>query len=456
MISSMAEIVTLSALIAQAGVGAREVSTRDHRVSLSDFASGSVFGAERRRFAGRSVVLAVGDMAKAAAALIDLDGLARRILLCPPGWDAARIAPAAALVEADALAYDDVPDGPPLDLEVSLPVRLPPAPRGKDDAPTLATEWVLPTSGTSGPPKLAVHTLATLVGAIGPAPAQQWATFYDIRRYGGLQIFLRALSGQGSLRLSSPDEPIESFLHRLGAFGISHMSGTPTHWRKALLSGAAQSISPQYARLSGEIADDGVLSGLAAAYPNARIEHAYASTEAGVVFTVGDGRAGFPAALLDRPGPVEMKLVEGGLRVRSPRRALALLGADAPALVDAEGFVDTGDMVELRGDRCYFMGRRNGVINVGGAKVHPEEVEAALNSLDVVRASRVFAKPNPITGALVAADIVLRDPSAGTPELERDIIAAARRRLPAHMAPARIRFVADLPMTDAGKLSRHG
>jgi len=451
----MPEATTLAGLIAHGGAGAREISTRDHRLSLGDFATRSSFGVSRRRFAGRSVILAVGDMAKAAAALIDLDGLARRVLLCPPGFDTDKIAIAAALVEADALAHDDEA-APPLSLDVMMPVRLPLAPREEDEAPRLATEWVLPTSGTSGPPKLAVHTLQTLVGAITPAPLQQWATFYDIRRYGGLQIFLRALSGQGSLRLASPEEPIESFLDRLGDFAITHISGTPTHWRKALLSGAAGRIRPQYARLSGEIADEGVLRGLAAAYPQARIEHAYASTEAGVVFTVGDGRAGFPADWLERPGAVEMKLVDGALRVRSPRRALRLLGADAPALVDAEGFVDTGDMIDLRDGRCHFMGRRNGVINVGGAKVHPEEVEAALNSLAMVRAARVFAKPSPITGALVAAEVVLNDPSSAGRGLEAEIIAAARRRLPAHMAPARIRFVADLPMTEAGKLKRHG
>ena len=451
----MPEVITLAALIAQSSAAGREISTRDHRLNLSESAARSPFGGERRRLAGRSVVLAVGDMAKAAAALIDLDGLARRILLCPPGFAAERIASAAALVEADALVHDDE-TAPPLALELTLRARLPLAPREGADPAALASEWVLPTSGTSGAPKLAVHSLQTLVGAITPAPLQQWATFYDIRRYGGLQIFLRALSGAGSLRLASPEEPIESFLDRLGELAITHISGTPTHWRKALLSGAAARLWPQYVRLSGEIADDGVLAGLAVAYPQARIEHAYASTEAGVAFTVADGRAGFPADWLDRTGAVEMKLVDGALRLRSPRRALRLLGEGAPALVEDDGFVDTGDMIEQREGRCYFIGRRNGIINVGGAKVHPEEVEAALNSLAMVRAARVFAKPSPITGALVAAEVVLVDPAAAGRELERAIIAAARQRLPAHMAPARIRFVADLPMTAAGKLKRHG
>ena len=104
-----------------------------------------------------------------------------------------------------------------------------------------------------------------------------------------------------------------------------------------------------------------------------------------------------------------MKVVDGALRVRSDRCALRFLGADAPALADEDGFVDTGDIVERRGDRLYFVGRRSGVINVGGAKVHPEEVEAALNAHAAVRASRVFARKSPITGALVFAEVVLRD-----------------------------------------------
>jgi acyl-coenzyme A synthetase/AMP-(fatty) acid ligase len=447
----MSEPLTLRALIAREGAGAREISTRDHTLRLADFVRSAPF-ADAARFAGRCVVLAVGDMAKAAAALIALDGTARRIVLCPPGWEAEKLARAADLAGADALAYDG--DAPPLPLDLAARVKLPLTP-GAATPGECATEWVLPTSGTSGPPKLAIHTLQTLIGAIAPAPLQQWATFYDIRRYGGLQIFLRALAGAGSLRLASPDEPIESFLNRLGAAEISHISGTPTHWRKALLSGAGHRIAPAYIRLSGEIADDGVLAGLREAYPQARIEHAYASTEAGVGFAVDDGRAGFPAAWLERQGPVEMKIVAGALHIRSARRALALLGENAPALVDADGFVDTGDMIEIRGDRCLFMGRRGGIINVGGAKVHPEEVEAALNALPQVRASRVFAKANPITGALVAAEIVLRD-AAPSRELERDILAQARKKLPPHMAPARVSFVADLPMTDAGKLRRHG
>ena len=222
------------------------------------------------------------------------------------------------------------------------------------------------------------------------------------------------------------------------------------------MSGEAHRIAPQRVRLSGEIADDAALAGLSALYPNAHVEHAYASTEAGVAFVVSDGRAGFPAAFVSEDGEVALRVVDDVLRVRSNRAALRYLGADAPALKDADGFVDTGDVVARRGDRYLFVGRRGGVINVGGAKVHPEEVEAALNAHEAVRASRVFARKNPITGALVAAEVVLCDGAAADEATKRDILAACRAALPAYKAPSFLRFVAELPMTDGGKLARHG
>ena len=100
---------------------------------------------------------------------------------------------------------------------------------------------------------------------------------------------------------------------------------------------------------------------------------------------------------------------DGSLRIRSHRTAHAYIGAGAPPLADADGFVDTGDMVELRGERYHFVGRRGGIINIGGLKVHPEEIEAVINGHASVRMSRARSRRSPITGAIVVADIVLAD-----------------------------------------------
>ena len=189
---------------------------------------------------------------------------------------------------------------------------------------------------------------------------------------------------------------------------MSHISGTPSHWRRLLMSPHAELIDPKYVRLSGEIADRAILDALRAAYPKAVIAHAYASTEAGVGFEVADGREGFPAALLDANGEVELRLRDGSLHVRSKRTATAYIGRDDLKLLDDEGFVDTDDMVEQKGDRCFFKGRRAGVINVGGLKVHPEEVEQVINEHSEVRMSRVSARRNPIMGDLIIAEVAPR------------------------------------------------
>ena len=116
-------------------------------------------------------------------------------------------------------------------------------------------------------------------------------------------------------------------------------------------------------------------------------------------------------------------------------------------------------MVELRGDRYYFVGRRGGIINVGGLKVHPEEVEAVINGHPRVRMSLVRTRKNPITGALVVADVVLQAAATAAnghaAELEREIIGLCRDALPRHKVPTAIRFVSALPVAATGKLVRH-
>jgi acyl-coenzyme A synthetase/AMP-(fatty) acid ligase len=440
----------------------------DASVRLNELLGGSSLGGRLDELRGRSVFLAAKDQLTAALALIELDRIARRLVLCPPDFPAEQIPSVMATAAADAV----VSDGTASELGarnigcfVNCSPRIAPAdPPPKGDH---QTEWILLTSGTTGMPKLVVHTLSTLAAPIklgGPAGSPAvWSTFYDIRRYGGLQIFLRAVIGGGSMVLASGAESTGDFLTRAGECGVTHISGTPSHWRRALMSPSAHKIAPQYVRLSGEIADQAILDHLRGFYRGSGIAHAFASTEAGVAFEVGDGLAGFPASLIGRRGAdVEMKVEHESLRIRSARTATCYLGDEGKSLTDEEGFVDTGDMVELQGGRYYFVGRRDGIINVGGRKVHPEEVEAVINRHPSVQMSLVKARRNPITGAVVVADIVVRgDPgavgaSAKTEPLKAEILEACHRALALHKIPAAIRFVPSLDVTASGKLARLG
>jgi acyl-coenzyme A synthetase/AMP-(fatty) acid ligase len=421
---------------------------RQSSFALADLAAHSTLE-NLESLRGRSVLLATSEQLPSAIALVELDGIARRLVLCTPDVTGEQLRKVSAAVGADVQLGDD-------------DIRARPSPP-PDRRCTEHTEWILLTSGTTGEPKLVVHTFESLAGALPRQPASVkpmvWSTFYDIRRYGGLQMYLRAVLAGTPLVLSSGGESTHDFLSRAAALGVTHISGTPSHWRRALMSGDAKLIQPEYVRLSGEVADQTVLDNLHAAYPSARIAHAFASTEAGVAFEVTDGLAGFPAAFIEKPiGNIQMKVLDGTLWICSGRIGTRYLGAPAP-LASEEGYVDTGDMVELEAGRYYFRGRKGGIVNVGGLKVYPEEVESVLNADPRVRMSRVLGRRNPITGAVIVAEVVLSDAqlaahTSAADTIKNELLNACRRTLAAHKVPALLRFVPALELTAAGKLVR--
>ncbi len=399
---------------------------------------------------GSTVLLATDRQMETLAAMIQLDGVARRIVLWPGDRPRAQINSVMRAAGVDHVVNDWKLGGEDAAPEYG----------GGETVAPLVTEFVLFTSGTTSQPKMVVHTLESLSGHLWDAatvPGTVWGTYYDIRRYGGLQVALRALFGGCSLVLSgAPGERPAAFLARAGSAGVTHVLGTPSHWRGALMSDAAGAIAPRYVRLSGEVADQMILDQLAASYPGAEIVHAFASTEAGLAFEIGDRRAGFPAACAGEGGSTSIAVMDGTLRVRSPRNAAGYLDGGISRIADAAGFVDTGDAVELRSGRYHFAGRCDGTINVGGQKVHPEEVEAVINLHPQVRMCLVAGRHSPITGAVIVARIVAREAAAppAARRLEEEIRLLCRQHLPAHKVPAAISMVAALEMSAAGKLRR--
>ena len=442
--------------------GERFLHGRSASVALADLRDGSSLGGDLAALDGACVLVLTRDQLTAALALIELDGVARRMILCPADFAREHLPVVIAKAGVDAIVTDD--DTHDLHaLGVPLHVTCTPAiaPDAATQPGSRQTEWILFTSGTTGIPKMVVHTVESLTSAIKPGPRRDarivWATFYDIRRYGGLQILLRAVLDGGSLILSDAAEPLAEHLARLGALGATHVTGTPSHWRRVLMRPEAHAMAPGYVRLSGEIADQAVLDNLHALYPQARIVHAFASTEAGVGFEVADAREGVPAGTIDDPGNgAKLKVEDGSLRISSPGNASRYLGDGDLPLAAPDGFVDTNDMMELRDGRYYFVGRRGRIVNVGGLKVHPEEVEAIINRHPAVRVSLVHPRRNAITGSVVVADVVLREHvDADAEGLRREIVELCIGQLARHKVPASVRFVPSLAFSASGKLARH-
>jgi acyl-coenzyme A synthetase/AMP-(fatty) acid ligase len=443
-----------------------QLSDAHSSVSAGTLATCSAFAGRLKELAGRSVLIATEHQLAAGLTLLAIDGLARRLILCPPDVASGYLPGIVADAEVDTIVSDRArPEHAGLGVPTFIVNEQDMKPSETAPARRYETEWVLLTSGTTGAPKAVLHTLASLAAWIRPRCAAEaptvWSTFYDIRRYGGLQIFLRAIIGGTSLVLSDARETLEQFLVRLHACGVTHLTGTPTHWRRVLWNAERESISPRYIRMSGEVADQTILDGIRATYPQAKIEHAYATTEAGVCFEVADEREGFPATFLrERRRGVEIKIENDTLRVSSAGVAERYLGKASHRIPGEDGFVDTGDAIAVRGERCYFAGRRDGIINVGGLKVYPEEVEAVINQHPKVRMSRVRSQKNPLTGAVVIADVVLtgsladKAKSPRKSEIEAEILALCRANLASHKIPVIVFFVANLPVAQTGKLQR--
>lgn len=435
----------------------------DHRLMLGELLAGSVLYGRADELQGRSVLLATKEQLTTAAALIELDGVARRIVLCPPNLPLEYIPRLMDDADVDSIVSDRelVHFNRPHSLYFS-PCSHNLTPAVRSAYADHETEWVLLTSGTTGYPKLVAHTLASLTAGIrrGSLPGKPilWSTFYDIRRYGGLQILLRALLTGTSLLLPGTEESPANFLERAGRLRVARISGTPSHWRRALMSPSIQRMNPEYVRLSGEAADQNVLNSLRDVFPKARIVHAFASTEAGLAFEVTDGGAGFSAeATTSIPG-VEISMREDMLRIRSAGNARGYLGENAPMLKELDGWVNTGDLLQMREGRYFFCGRRDGVINVGGQKVHPEEVESVISRHIDVQMCVARAKKNRVTGALVVAEVVLKQDHSGAEKdvssIKRDILRMCHESLPAHKVPASIKIVPMLAFSEAGKVLR--
>ena len=321
----------------------------------------------------------------------------------------------------------------------------------------LATDWLMTTSGTTGLPKIVPHTLRSLSRSVyrftGPS-RPVWGLLYDPTRFAGLQVVLQALIGGGQLVAVDTTAPLGDQVATLADNNCTHLSATPTLWRRLLMVPHYKRLSLKQITLGGEIADQSTLNALRIAFPDARLSHIYASTEAGVGFSVTDGQAGFPLAYLEKaPGNVRMTIRDGVLWLRPP---LTELRPGLPGIeTDAVGYICSGDRVSISNNRIVFLGRENGQINIGGVKVYPETIEAVVKMVPGVALVKVSAKRSPVTGALVLAEIQL-EAGVDADKTRKRILEVCRAGLDREAVPAIIRFVDGFQTNAAGKLMRTG
>ena len=316
----------------------------------------------------------------------------------------------------------------------------------------IQTTWLLPTSGTTGMPKLIAHTFATLTRSMTTrciGDDYTWGSLYSLRRFAGLQVFLQAWMCGTPLILNEEGADLHDVLTHFIDLGCNALSATPSMWRKLAMHPLFDRLTLKQITLGGEIVDQSVLDMLTKRFPDARITHIYASTEAGVGFAVRDGRAGFPADYLLHP-PLGI-----AMRIDEQNHLLFRTTADQSLTTKAvSDWIDSGDVIETQADRVRFLGRANGSINVGGNKVMPEEIESVIKELPDVAFVQVRARKSAMLGSLIEAAIT---PMPGTYidlVFKKRVTAHCRARLDGFKVPAFIVAADAIQLTASGKLSR--
>ncbi|MDT4919490.1 MAG: hypothetical protein QOI15_392 [Pseudonocardiales bacterium] len=400
----------------------------------------------------RRVVVLEHDAETAAAALAAASLAGVEACMYPPTDDPAELAALAGRFDHE-LALTrraDVP-APLRRIDPDGLGRAEPAPA---EPPATRPHLVL-TTGTTGAPRGVRHDWNRLLrstGRIAPAPGQRWLLAYGLHQFAGLQILLHVFGAGATLVAPAPRRPREG-LAAMRVHAVEYASATPTYWRFLLAELRADGgpVPPlKQITLGGEAIPAPVLAELSRTFPAAKISQVYAASEFGSSGSVRDGRSGLSLDVLSRgdDADVAMKIVDGELWVRS---RIGMLGYYGEPPVEPDAWRATGDLVDIVDDRIVFRGRTSEVINVGGVKVHPLPIEERIGAVPGVDVARVFGRPNPMTGAIVAVEIV------AAPDADRDSVAAGVRAacadLPSASRPRSIKFV-DTVSTAGDKIVR--
>lgn len=306
------------------------------------------------------------------------------------------------------------------------------------------SEITIFTSGTTGQPKKVVHSVATLTRAVRSGEkysGQIWAYAYNPTHMAGLQVFFQAFENQNTL-VNVFNQPREYVYQQIREKGITHISATPTFYRLLLpFEQAYESVIR--VTLGGEKSDQHLYDSIMKIFPNAKINNVYASTEAGSLFAAKGDCFQVPEGIKDK-----FKVVDDELLIHK-----SLLGS-SDSFKFADDYYHSGDLIEWVDETqglFRFKSRKNELINVGGYKVNPGEVETAIQDIEGVRQAMVYGKANSILGNVLCADVVQE---TGFSLTELDIKKVLSSQLQDFKVPRRIKFVEEISLTRTGKMKR--
>jgi long-chain acyl-CoA synthetase len=298
---------------------------------------------------------------------------------------------------------------------------------------------VLFSSGSTGKHKAAVHDLRALLKKFSvPRHCYRTLVFLQLDHIGGVNTLFYTLSNAGAVVVSEGRTP-RQVCEAIATHRVELLPTSPTFLNLLLLSEEHQRHDLSSLKLityGTEPMPEITLRKVHALFPEVKLLQTYGLSELGILRS----QSRESGSLWMRVGGegFQTKIVDGRLFIRASSAMLGYLNAPNP--FDAEGFFDTGDLAEVDGEWIRILGRKSEIINVGGNKVFPLEVENTLLALPNVEDVAVHGEPNPITGQVVVASIRLTEPEDAAAFKTRMKLFCAHK-LAGYKVPAKVRFV---------------
>lgn len=325
----------------------------------------------------------------------------------------------------------------------------------------LRSNILIYTSGTTGNPKLVCRSFDSLTDSVKRQTKNKeivWGLCYDPEKFAGLQVLFQALlSGSTICGIDDYSKPAFSDLIKVfNSFNCSAISATPSFWRILFSFKNLTLLNLKFITMGGEIVSQDILDKALQFFPNARITHIYASTEAGVGFSVRDCKEGFPIEYINSSKlTAKLKIIDNELHIKSNR--IGIYKNSNLKITTSDGYIATGDIVKYSPDktRVLFEGRKNKSMNIGGNKVMPEEIERVVEAVQYIKICKAYSIPHPLLGNIVVLDFVKEiNCPLSTLELKKNINLNCRSKLERHKIPVKINEVRAIKLSGSGKVVR--
>jgi long-chain acyl-CoA synthetase len=295
---------------------------------------------------------------------------------------------------------------------------------------------VLFTSGSSGTPKAAVHNFNNLLKKFKTSrPSYSMVNILGWDHWGGLNTMLHILSNAGTLYTLKNRTP-EHVCKLVEEYRIEVLPASPTFLNMLLISSADKDYdlsSLKVISYGAEPMPNNTLIRLGTIFPGVKLQQTYGSIEWGVARSQSKSADSLWVKI--GGDNFEWRVVEGMLQIRANSLMIGYLNAPSPFTED--GWYITGDAVEVDGEYLKILGRTSEIINVGGEKVYPAELENILQEMHNVKEVTVFGEKHPITGNIVCARFTLSNDEPHRP-FSRKVKHYCRERLPAYKVPVKI------------------